>query len=204
MQRINAETQRRRDARDLSWFVASLPLSVFAFFFLIVQARAEKFLGPEEAARVCFPQATAFARESVPISAEDKKRIEKESSVTGVPKQQQVWLARQGTNLVGCLVIDQVVGKHELIDYAVAVSTNGAALQVEILEYREHYGGQVHDAKWRAQFKGKTAQSPLILERDIYNISGATLSCRHVTQGVKRVLVTYERVVRPRLFGAKP
>ena len=42
------------------------------------------------------------------------------------------------------------------------------------------------------QFVGKTSQSPLKLDRDIKNISGATLSCRHVTDGVKRLLAFYE------------
>ena len=32
----------------------------------------------------------------------------------------QLWLARQGTNLLGVLVLDHVFGKHEVIDYAVA------------------------------------------------------------------------------------
>jgi hypothetical protein len=42
----------------------------------------------------------------------------------------------------------------------------------------------------RKQFAGKTAAAPLKLERDIRNISGATLSCRHIADGVKRVLAT--------------
>jgi Na+-translocating ferredoxin:NAD+ oxidoreductase RnfG subunit len=167
-------------------------------------ACAEKFLTPEEAARVCFSEATSIASQAIPISGDDRKRIEKDSGVAGVPKEQQVWVVKRGTNLLGCVIIDHVIGKHDLIDYAVALGTNGTVLQVEILEYREHYGNQVHDAKWRAQFQGKTAQSQLALEADIYNISGATLSCRHITQGVKRVLATYERVLRPRLFGARP
>ena len=39
---------------------------------------------------------------------------------------------------------------------------------------------------------GKTSQSTLKLDRDIKNISGATLSCRHITDGVKRLLAFYE------------
>jgi len=34
--------------------------------------------------------------------------------------------------------------------------------------------------------------SPLKLDRDIKNISGATLSCRHVADEVKRLLAFYE------------
>jgi Na+-translocating ferredoxin:NAD+ oxidoreductase RnfG subunit len=42
------------------------------------------------------------------------------------------------------------------------------------------------------QFAGKTAADPLRLDGDIKNISGATLSCRHITDAVKRLLATYE------------
>src|SRR5260221_13373395 len=66
------------------------------------------------------------------------------------------------------------------------------------LEYRESHGGQVRDAKWRAQFAGKSIADPLQLDRDIRNISGATLSCRHVTDGVKRVLAMYESHLKQR------
>jgi Na+-translocating ferredoxin:NAD+ oxidoreductase RnfG subunit len=89
-------------------------------------------------------------------------------------------------------LIDQVIGKHEFITYAVAISSDGRLLGLEILDYRETYGGEVRNEKWRAQFTGQTARSPLKLDSDIRNITGATLSCRNVTDGVKRLLVTHE------------
>jgi Na+-transporting NADH:ubiquinone oxidoreductase subunit NqrC len=64
------------------------------------------------------------------------------------------------------------------------------------MEYRESYGYEVRDAKWRAQFTGKTARAPLRLDQDIKNISGATLSSRHVTEGVRRVLAFYEAALK--------
>ena len=85
-------------------------------------------------------------------------------------------------------VIVNTLGKHEVIDYAVAIAPGGQLLQLEVLEYRESHGSEIRGAKWREQFKGKHAQSPLRLHDDIYNLSGATISCRHVTEGIKRVL----------------
>jgi Na+-translocating ferredoxin:NAD+ oxidoreductase RnfG subunit len=99
----------------------------------------------------------------------------------------------------GVLFADHVMGKHEVIDYVVAITLEGAVRQIEVLEYRESHGGEIRGAKWRAQFRGKTSNSGLKLNKDIYNISGATMSCRHVTEGVKRVLATFEVVVRPTL-----
>jgi Na+-transporting NADH:ubiquinone oxidoreductase subunit NqrC len=60
--------------------------------------------------------------------------------------------------------------------------------RVDILNYRESYGGEVHDANWLAQFVGKSNSNEVRVNSDIRNISGATLSSTHLTEGVKRVL----------------
>jgi Na+-transporting NADH:ubiquinone oxidoreductase subunit NqrC len=65
------------------------------------------------------------------------------------------------------------------------------------MDYRETYGYQIRNPAWRKQFVGKTYQSDLKLDKDIMNISGATLSCRHITDGVKRLLSFYELVLKP-------
>jgi Na+-translocating ferredoxin:NAD+ oxidoreductase subunit G len=84
----------------------------------------------------------------------------------------------------------------------VAISPEGKVLGVEILEYREMYGYEIRSPKWRERFVGKDSNSRLRLnEGDIYNISGATLSCRHVTEGIKRVLATYDLLCRPKLVA---
>ena len=88
---------------------------------------------------------------------------------------------------MGVLIIDEVIGKHEMITYAVALNSNGSILGIEILEYIESYGYEVAEVDWRKQFVGKTAKDPIKLNQDIQNIGGATLSCKHITDGVKRV-----------------
>ena len=170
---------------------------LFAICLAAFSGRAERFLTVEEALRVCFPKAAAFEAITLQLQPEDVKAIERETKQKIKKQELKVWLVKPG----GVLMVDQVIGKHDFIDYAVAISTNGSVLQVEILEYREHYGGQVHQPKWREQFQGKTARDPLKLGGDIYNITGATLSCRHVTDGVKKLLAIFELVVRPRLLA---
>jgi Predicted NADH:ubiquinone oxidoreductase, subunit RnfG len=162
-----------------------------------LSGRAERFLTVEEAFKVCFPKATGFEAINLQLRPEEVKAIERETKQNIKKHDLKVWMAKPD----GVLMVDQVIGKHEFIDYAVAISTNGRVLQVEILEYREHYGGQVRQPKWREQFQGKTARDPLKLGGDVHNITGATLSCRHVTEGVKKLLATFELVVRPRLLA---
>jgi hypothetical protein len=98
----------------------------------------------------------------------------------------------------GWLLVDQVIGKHELITYALGVDASGKVRGVEILEYRENYGQEIRSVAWRRQFTGKSAADPLRLEEDIQNISGATLSCRHVTEGIRRLLALYESSLKGR------
>ena len=89
-----------------------------------------------------------------------------------------------------------MVGKHEFITYAVGLNADGSVKQIEIMDYRETYGGQIRDQKWRAQFVGKNSRSTLKLDSDIKSISGAALSCRHITDGVKPVVAFYEIALR--------
>ena len=96
--------------------------------------------------------------------------------------------ARDGDTALGRVIVDSVIGKFEQIDYAVAVDAAGKVLAVEILVYREGHGSEVRMPAWRNQFVGKTAADPVRIGGDISNISGATLSCTHVTDGVHRIV----------------
>jgi len=187
---------RRRPGRGTVAFWSGLALA--ALGILTQSARAEQYLSIKDTQKICFPAADRFEAETIRFTAEQKTAIEKKSGVKVLNRGNRLWTAWEGTNRLGVLIADHVLGKHEIIDYAVALDLSGVVLQVEVLEYRESHGYEIRGAKWRDQFKGKTAGSPLKLNDDIFNISGATISCRHVAEGIRRVLATYELVVRPR------
>ncbi len=120
------------------------------------------------------------------LSVEDAQRQAFPSAHFTEVQPGRVWKASTG----GVFVLDHVIGKHLYIDYAVSIE-GGRVRRVDILQYRESYGGDIRSPSWLAQFVGKTAASPLQAGSDIRNISGATLSSLHVTEGVKRVLAAY-------------
>lgn len=109
---------------------------------------------------------------------------------------QRVWKALAGGRVAGYFFVDHVIGKHLYIDYSVALDADGSVRRVEILTYRESYGFEVANAGWLSQFIGKSSGSALEMNQDIRNISGATLSSRHVTEGVKRILAYYASHLR--------
>jgi hypothetical protein len=151
---------------------------------------AATYLTVAQAQAVLFPGATLSAV-ALSLTAEQRADIERASGVHASGGALEVWRVAHG----GWFVVDRVIGKHEFITYAVGIGADGAVRGVEILEYRESYGGEVRYKHWRSQFIGKTPDDPVQLGQDIKNISGATLSCRHVTEGVKRILATYALVL---------
>ena len=118
------------------------------------------------------------------------------SAIPGNPVSGRIWKALSGGRLAGYFFVDHVIGKHLYIDYSVALGADGRVRRVEILTYRESYGFEVANAGWLAQFVGKSGGSALAVGQDIRNISGATLSSRHVTEGVKRILAYYATRLR--------
>lgn len=175
-----------------SWF-AVLPAAV-----AIVQpgpAQATAYLTVAQAQQALFPGAR-FVGHPLALSDQQRRAIAKAAGAPGYDKVQRVWEARSGDRRIGWFIVDRVIGKHEFITYAVALSPDGAVRGVEILDYRETYGGEIRNPKWRQQFVGKRTGAALKLDQDIRNISGATLSCRHVTDGVRRLLVTYQLLLR--------
>lgn len=139
-------------------------------------AYAVNYLSPEQAAQLMFPDADRFDAQTLP--AEPGRR----------PLGLRV--ARKAGAVLGYVVLDEVIGKVELISYAVGIATDGSVRQVEILAYRESHGGEIRLPAWRRQFIGKKAAAPLRVGDDIASISGATLSCTHVTDGVRRIVAT--------------
>lgn len=152
---------------------------------------AATYLTVGQAQAAIFPRA-GLAPVSVTLTAGQREAIERASGVRVRSAGLRAWRVEGG----GWFLVDEVVGKHEFITYAVGLTAGGEVRGLEVMEYRETYGGEVQNAKWRAQFTGKTVAAPLKLDQDIKNISGATLSSRHLTDGVKRLLATYDLVLK--------
>ena len=174
-----------------SWFRV-LPAASVAI--ASAPAVAAIYLSIPAAQQALFPGAQ-FAEHPLSLSDAQRKAIARAAGAPGYDKVQRVWEVRSGNRRAGWFMLDRVIGKHELITYALALAPDGTVRGVEILEYRETYGGEIRNPNWRRQFVGKRPGSQLQLDKDIKNISGATLSSRHVTDGVRRLLVTYQMLL---------
>lgn len=154
-------------------------------------AQATDYLSVQQAQTLLLPGAS-FIERPLKFSDEHKERIKSLSGLRQRWDVQKVWRAEKGGQLQGWFVVDEVVGKHEFITYATAISPDGKVLGVEIMSYRETHGGQVREASWRKALAGKTLADRFKLDEDVPNITGATLSCRNVMDGVKRLLAIHQ------------
>ena len=151
-------------------------------------AFAVDYLSAEQAQKLLFPGAVSFFEKSYSLSTEQLQSIAKLGRINA---RSSAWKITQAIDasgkVLGAFVIDNVIGKYELITYAVAIDTTGAIKGIEILSYRESHGGEIRMPAWRKQFVGKTAKDDLQVGSDIALISGATLSSKNVTDGVRRI-----------------
>ena len=166
--------------------VAGLSILVAPIF-----AQAKIYVSSEQAQQILFPN-KVLSKSPIIITDDLQEKMRAASSIRHPFQGDRIWRSSDG----GWFVIDEVVGKHEMITYAVALNSKGSVLGIEVLEYVESYGYEVAEAQWRKQFVGKTINDPIKLNQDIQNIGGATLSCKHLTDGVKRITVLYDLTLK--------
>lgn len=170
-------------------FIIGVPVALTAAS-LSSSAHATVYFTEAAVRKAMFPTASQFIDRSFTLTPVQIKSIKKASSAYVLKNKVLVWDVMGSGGKIGTLFIDQVYGKHEFITYALALGLEGEVARIEVMDYRETYGEQVRNPNWRAQFTGKRYGQPIFLNKQIKNISGATLSCIHLTEGVRRLLAT--------------
>lgn len=164
--------------RALAGLAALLPASSFA----------TEYLSVAQVQSLAFPDADAFEPRHALLDTAAQARLQAPAVSQLAQGQLSYTVASQHGVALGVLAVDEVIGKYERIRFAVALDSAGLVKQIEILSYSESHGQEVRLPAWRKQFAGKQATAALQVGKDIANISGATLSCTHVTDGVRRLV----------------
>jgi Na+-translocating ferredoxin:NAD+ oxidoreductase RnfG subunit len=106
-------------------------------------------------------------------------------------------IAKINNKVAGYGIVDNVRGKEQPITYLVMTGTDLKVKDMEVLYYREAYGGEIQNQVWRDQFKGKAPGDNLYVGNGVQNISGATISTNAVSYGVRKLLAVFQ-VLRER------
>jgi Na+-translocating ferredoxin:NAD+ oxidoreductase RnfG subunit len=150
---------------------------------------AEVYLSEEEALKLMFPKSTRIKKELLRVPTDKKMTIEERIGWKFPEDSFDVYIGETGSQIDGYALIQNTIGKHKPMTYMVGVDHTGHVLNVELLVFREARGSEVRTKRFNVQYEGKTALDPVRINKDIINISGATMSVRSMTAGIKRVLV---------------
>jgi len=147
------------------------------------------YLTEEEALKILFPKAQKIQAEELRLTPDQKLQIQDRIGWKFPEESFRAFKAETDGTAEGYAVIQETIGKHRPITYIVGITPQGKVFDVEIMVYRESKGSEVRRKRFNAQYEGKTAQDSISINKDIINITGATMSVRSVSAGVKRALV---------------
>ncbi|MBM2841908.1 MAG: FMN-binding protein [Bacteroidetes bacterium] len=145
-----------------------------------------------------FPEATRVESHTIVVSNADAESVLVVSRQRWAGDSLTVLVPSADDAVLGYAVIDNVRGKDQFITYVLTVTPELAIRDVDILVYRESYGGEIMNSSWLRQFFNKKPGDELRPGREIRIITGATISSRSVTLGIRRVL-TLLHVMKSRL-----
>lgn len=152
----------------------------------------------EQVQRTLFPLAGNYDPVQLALTAEQRQAIAALAGSQPGHGTLRVYRAIGGQRqLLGHVIIDEVIGRQDLITYALGIDTAGKLSAIEILSYRESHGSEIRNARWRAQFAGRDDLAHVRFKSDIKNIAGATLSSQHVTQGVRWLMALWQTALKP-------
>ncbi len=158
---------------------------------------AKVYLTREEATRLAFGSSATVSEERRALSPQVRTAIERR---LGRPVPEEAFTFYVGRSAGGIQeygVVLEEMGKHEPITFFVAITPDGHVKDVLVLEYRESRGGEVRGKGFLRQYVGKTSHDPLEIGDDITPITGATISARAVSEGVKKALAVWEALYQP-------
>ena len=162
---------------------------------------AESPDGPE-AVRVYFTEQEALAkvfgdadrgvRHTWIPTDEQRGDLEQQLGVAVTEESFAAWRGRDGDKDLGWALVLEEKGRFKPITFMVHVRPDGRVGLVLVMVYRESRGDGVKRQRFLKQFRDKDLDDPLRLNRDVVGLTGATLSSRAISHGVRKALVLVE------------
>lgn len=150
---------------------------------------AEVYLKEDESLKIMFPKSERVRKELIKLSPEKKSLIEERIGWKFPEETFEVYIGETGAQVDGYALVQNTIGKHKPMTYMVGVDNKGLVSDIELLIFREARGSEVRQKRFNAQYEGKSVLDPVRINKDIINISGATMSVRSMSAGIKRALV---------------
>jgi FAD:protein FMN transferase len=169
--------------RRIAWATASA-----AILGAVCPASAQTYLTEAQALAAILGDGVIAHREDHSLDAALRSKLEHETNLRFPEQNYTIFSSGESVQPRKFAIVMNEIGKSEPITFMVGVTDQGKVSDVVIMVFRENRGWEVKEKRWLNQFHGKTLHSPIRVEEDIINYTGATLSSKAVARGVKRAL----------------
>jgi len=164
---------------------------------------AEVYLKEDESLKIMFPKSERVRKELIKLTPEKKTQIEERIGWKFPEESFEIYIGETGSQIDGYALVQNTIGKHKPMTYMVGMDSKGLVSDVELLVFREARGSEVRQKRFNAQYEGKSVLDPVRINKDIINISGATMSVRSMSAGIKRALVLVDEIyLKPAGLGS--
>lgn len=172
----------------------------------------QTYLTEEQALALVLSECDEIVTDEFIMTPEEKRGLEKQLARRLYEDGFRVYIGKSEGVIQGYAIITEEVGKFHPFTFIVGVKPNGKINNVAVLVYRESRGGDVARKRFLYQFIGKSIKNPIRLNKDIINITGATMSVQCMCAGVRKVLAVIHEYylsgkrdvshIRPKDIGA--
>jgi len=149
----------------------------------------QAYLTEEQALALVFPECDDILTDEFVLSPEEKNSLEKLLSRRLYEDGFRTYIGKRDGAIQGYAIITEEIGKFHPFTFIVGVGTDGKITNIAVLVYRESRGGEIAKKRFLYQFMGKSFKNPIRINKDIINITGATMSVQYMCAGVRKVLV---------------
>jgi transcriptional regulator of nitric oxide reductase len=154
-------------------------------------ARAKLFHSQEEALVLAFPEADRITKKVHILSDGEVEAIESMARSRVETRLVAIHTAYRDGELLGYAHIDVHTVRTKPEGFMVVLRPDGSVSDVEILAFYEPLE-YLPTSNWYDRFTGKAREDRLRVGRDVDAVTGATLSARAATEGVRRMLAYYQ------------
>ena len=153
---------------------------------------SQVYLTEEQALREVFLHCDEILFNVVPLTKEEKSQLQNKLRRKIYEDFFVVYMGIKSGEVTGYAIITEEIGKFHPYTFVVSVDLKGKIDKIAILVYRESRGSEIAKKRFLYQFKGKSLKNKIRINRDIINISGATMSVVTMCKGVKKILAVID------------
>lgn len=150
------------------------------------------YLSKDQALEVALPQHDKVVARTLTLTDDERKAAQRQLGRKLEEPAYTFYEGQAAGKPVGYAVMLDEMGKHFPMTFVVGLTPDGTVREVAVMVYREKRGDAVKRRRFLDQFQGKGPNDPIMINRDIVHLTGATVSSWSIAAGVKKAVVLFE------------